>query len=329
MRRLFLFILTICLLCACDNTPNGVISKGKMEDILFDFHIAQSIIYDLNSAEQEEKGQEYIDAVFRKYDVTQEEFDSSLVWYSRHTKEYHKIYENIMERYEKLNSELQLLNGNKDMMAVFTNGGDTTDIWGAQKLLVLRNNDILNKESFSIKADTSFHKADTYILMCKTNLMLENRNDRSEFVTIGMAITYKDGTTVGSTRQATTNDKIQISIATKDSVTIDKVTGFFYFRGNNHYRSTAFVDDIKLIRMHQHPIASAPEPMTDTATIKVEEEEMNEVIQKDTIPHERISPNELLERNSLKKKTIDIKTAPEIRTPNTYGRRKAKRAVKN
>ena len=329
MRKILLIILTIGLLCACDSTPSGVISKGKMEDLLFDFHIAQSMIYDMSSAEQEEKGQEYIDAVFRKYGVTQEDFDSSLVWYSRHPKEYHKLYENIKERYEKLNSELQLQNGNKDMMAVFSTGGDTTNIWGAQKLIVLRNNELLNKETFSIKADTSFHKADSYILMCKVGLLLENRNERSEYVAIGMSIKYKDGTTTGWTRQATSNDKIQLTIASKDSVEIEKVTGFFYFKGNKHYRSTAFIDDIQLIRMHKQATPAEPEVKPDSSELKLEETDTVEIIEQDTLPHERISPEELLERNSLKKKTIDIKTAPEVRTPNTYGRRKAKKAVKN
>lgn len=329
MRKILLIILAIGLLCACDSTPSGVISKGKMEDLLFDFHIAQSMIYDLSSAEQEEKSQEYIDAVFRKYGVTQEDFDSSLVWYSRHPDEYHKLYVNIKERYDKLNSELQLQNGNKDMMAVFSAGGDTTNIWGAQKLLVLRNNDLLNKETFSIKADTSFHKADSYILMCKVGLLLENRNERSEYVAIGMSIKYKDGTTAGYSRQASTNDKIQITIASKDSVEIEKVTGFFYFKGNQHYRSTAFIDDIQLFRMHKQATPAEPEVKIDSTKLKIEEIDTVKVIETDTLPHERINPDELLERSNHRKRTIDIKAAPEVRTPNTYGRRKAKKAVKN
>ena len=320
MKKIFI-ILTIGILCACDNTPTGVISKGKMEDILFDFHIAQSMIYDLDPNEQEDKSQEYIDAVFRKYDVTQEQFDSSLVWYSRHTSEYHDIYKNIKDRYENLNSELQILNGNKDMMAVFSTGGDTTNIWGAQKLIVLRNNDLLNKESFTIKADTSFHKADSYILMCKANLILESKNERKEYISIGMSIKYKDGTTIGKVCQtSTTNESMQLTLHSNDSVEIEKITGFFYFNGSNTYRSTAFIDDIQLFRMHQHPKTEIQEQKPDT-TVSIKEEPERAIVL-DTIVHERITPSELLERNSKNEKTIKIKAAPDVRTPNTYGRRK-------
>lgn len=324
MRKTLAILLTIILLCACDNTPRGVISKGKMEDILFDYHLAQTMIYDLGRDEQDDKAQEYIDAVFRKHGITQEEFDSSLVWYSRNSKVYHEIYSDLKDRFDKMNNELQLQNGNKDMMAVFSNGGDTTNIWGAQKLIILRNHELMNKESFTIKADTSFHKSDSYILMCKANMLLENRNDRREYVAVGMSITYKDGTTVGSSRQISTNEKIQITVASNDSVEISKITGFFYFNGNPDFRSIAFLDDIQLIRMHQQQ-KDEPQEIEKPDSSIVEEETLHKPIIVDSI-HERVSPEDLLQRNNQRERTIDIKAAPEIRTPNSYGRRKASKA---
>lgn len=318
MRKI-LAILAIALLYSCDNTPNDVLSKSKMEDILFDYHLAQSMIYDLSREDQENKSQEYIDAVFRKHGITQEQFDSSLVWYNRNSKEYHKIYENLKIRFDKKNNDLQLQNGNNDMMAVFSNGGDTTNIWGAKKLMILRNNNLLNKESFTFKADTSFHKSDCYILMCKASMLLESNNERSEYIAIGLSVVYKDGTSIGRSKQVSRNENVQITVEANDSMDIAKVSGFFYFNGNPNYRSAAIIDDIQLIRMHEQAVAQEPEK-PDTTLLKTEEQKP-ETIHIDTT-HERISPEDLL-KNNMRERKIDIKAAPDVRTPNSFGRRKA------
>ncbi len=318
MRKI-LAIMALGILLACNNTPEGVLSPGDMENVLFDYHLAQSMIYDINYTEREKMSQAYIDAVFEKHGITQAEFDSSLVWYNRHSKEYHKIYENLKGRFEEMNKDLQLKNGNNDMMAVFSTGGDTTNIWGASKLMVLRENEILNKESFAIKSDTSFHKSDTYILMCKLNMLLENQSDRKEFVTIGMTLTYKNGTKIGTTRQAFSNGNIQITLNANDSVDVSKITGFFYFKGNSTYRSTAYIDDIQLIRMHKQQF-ELPKPNVDSTAIKTDTTEVEPII--DSIEHRRVPAETLIDINKKRERKIEIKAAPDVRTPNSYGKRK-------
>ena len=54
------------LLMACDDRPKDVLSRGKMEDVLYDYHIMQGIIDELPSEEREAKAQDYINAVFEK-----------------------------------------------------------------------------------------------------------------------------------------------------------------------------------------------------------------------------------------------------------------------
>jgi len=314
--------MSVCILCACETKPKGVMSKGKMEDVLFDYHLAQSMISNLSPDERSKMSQQYLDAVFEKHGITEADFDSSLVWYNRHMVDLDDIYTNLQERYESMNKELQLKNGNNDMMAVFSTGGDTTNIWGSKKLMVLRHRDILNKESFSIKADTSFHREDTYVLMCKVNLILENPNDRKEFVAMGINVTYKNGKKIGSTSHTFSNGAQQLSITTCDSLDIDKVTGFFYFNGNNTYRSTAILDGIQLIRMHKHDApadTTKQEPKADSVTVTTISSGMSMPDSIRRAPH--LSPAEIRNQNVNVQK-IEIRQAPEIRTPNRYGKRR-------
>ncbi len=330
MRKILLIILPLFLFFACENKPEGIISKGKMEDVLYDYHLVQGMLNYMTPMERDEKSQYYLDAVFEKHNITQAQFDSSLVWYNKNTEDLRDIYKELKTRYDDLNKELQLQNGNNDMMAVFSTGGDTTNIWGSKNIMVLRNSDLLNKESFSIKSDTSFHRGDTYVLMCKSNVILENKNERKEFIYIGLNVTYKNGKTIGTTRQTTSSSNQQIQLTTNDTTDIDKVSGFFYFKGNPTYRSLAIIDNIQLIRMHKH---KTPEDSTSTVITKVEEaevlttekfeDESYEIINDTLIAKPHLSPAEIRAKSSNSDKKIKIKKAPDVRTPNRYGVRKA------
>ena len=61
--------------------PSGVLSKGKMTDILYDYHLALAMAH---MDDNGDKGQSlaYREAVLRKHDVTSAEFDSSMVYYA-------------------------------------------------------------------------------------------------------------------------------------------------------------------------------------------------------------------------------------------------------
>lgn len=80
--------------------PSDVLSEGKMEEILYDYHLTQA------AAETERLSSSdmyaYRLAVLRKHEVTQAQFDSSMVYYTRHTELLQKVYENL---YDRLNKE--------------------------------------------------------------------------------------------------------------------------------------------------------------------------------------------------------------------------------
>ena len=153
LKVLLIIILVVCTL-SCDNSSDKVVSKSKMEQVLYDYHLAQALVSTL-SEEERYKAEMYIESVYEKNGITHEEFDSSMVYYNRHADELKDIYNNLHDRFAVINEKLQLQTGNNEMMT-FSENGDTTNIWGGKKLIVLRNKEILNKEIFTIKADTKW-----------------------------------------------------------------------------------------------------------------------------------------------------------------------------
>ena len=305
------------LLMACDDRPKDVLSRGKMEDVLYDYHIMQGIIDELPSEEREAKAQDYINAVFEKHGITEAQFDSSIVYYNRHTKDLHKIYSNLKERYSTVNDEIQLVNGNNDMMAVFATGGDTTNLWNSAKLLALRNKDLLNRESFTIQADTSFRRQDQFILTLNPLFIRENQGDYDIQLHVGLSILYTSGKHAGMTRMLNTSGIQQLTLQTSPDEDIKTITGFFYYRGKKTTRNLCLIDNISLVRMHQ----KEPEQPVQTDSVKTDSlatDTLNKPIER------RLSPEELRQMNKSNEH-INIQRAPSVRTPNSIGPRRRKR----
>ena len=305
------------LLMSCDDRPKDVLSRGKMEDVLYDYHIMQGIIDELPSEEREAKAQDYINAVFEKHGITEAQFDSSIVYYNRHTKDLHKIYSNLKERYSTVNDEIQLVNGNNDMMAVFATGGDTTNLWNSAKLLALRNKDLLNRESFTIQADTSFRRQDQFILTLNPLFIRENQGDYDIQLHVGLSILYASGKHAGMTRMLNTSSIQQLTLQTSPDEDIKTITGFFYYRGKKTTRNLCLIDNISLVRMHQ----KEPEQPVQTDSVKTDSlatDTLNKPIER------RLSPEELRQMNKSNEH-INIQRAPSVRTPNSIGPRRRKR----
>ena len=316
-RALPLVLLLLILFAACDDHPQNVLSRGKMEDVLYDYHIMQGIVNDLPAEEREAKGQDYMNAVFEKHGITEAQFDSSIVYYNRHTKDLHKIYSNLKERYTAVNEEIQLVNGNNDMMAIFSTGGDTTNLWNSAKLLTLRNKELLNKESFTIHADTSFRRRDQFILTLSPVFIKERREDYDINLHVGLSVLYASGKHIGATRVINNDGTQQLTLQTSKDEDIKSITGFFYYKGKKESRNLCLIDNISLIRMHE----KEPEKVEVADTVKIDS------IATDTLPkpvERRLTPEERRLQNQSGEH-IKIQSAPSVRTPNSIGPRRRKR----
>ena len=155
MKKAFLYLCWIVTFCAAfasckPSLPRDVLSKGKMTDILFDYHIA------LAMAQSEDGGSEknslaYREAVLKKHDVTSADFDSSMVYYMRHTELLHDVYKDLAERLDK---EAVALGGNSAGNSDFDNltaVGDTANIWKDATSMVFSPDEGFNSRSFKLK----------------------------------------------------------------------------------------------------------------------------------------------------------------------------------
>lgn len=161
-RSVWFFLLILGLSLSCSNhKPARVMSSGKMENVLYDYHLA--LVIGMQSGDSVVvRKREYVEAVFKKYGITQAEFDSSMVWYCRQTSQLYNIYQNVGKRLEKEARILGVQTSAATGYAQLSSEGDTANIWNGRNFYLLTANDANNLMSFSMKADSTFQPEDKF-----------------------------------------------------------------------------------------------------------------------------------------------------------------------
>lgn len=106
--QLVLIIGFILLLSACDDRPKGVLNQSDMAKVLVDMHKTEAYMAEkgLNFSSVSEKAP-YYNYILKKYGITQAEFDSSLVWYTKNPKKFEKVYDHVIINLAKFQKEIK------------------------------------------------------------------------------------------------------------------------------------------------------------------------------------------------------------------------------
>lgn len=167
---LALILLVVCLSACKSDVPEDVLDKQMMERVLYDYHVAQSLGGN-KSAEQVTHQTDisynenyYLKSVLEKYHLSQEDFDRSLAWYSRHCEELFDIYKHLNER---LSADIGAASS-ADAMYANALTTDTLDIWRGSRAWLLSSVG-QNVASFEQECDTAVHAGDRLMLRFTSN----------------------------------------------------------------------------------------------------------------------------------------------------------------
>ena len=328
----FSFILTIlfsAMLMACSGRPGGVPSKGKMKRILYDYHKAQAMIGTTDQGEYI-NSEKLLLSVLDKHGIDSEMFDSAMVWYCENPDQLRSIYQDIEKQLKAEDEELQAKVGSSEMTSIYSEG-DTTNIWTGASLIVLRPQPLLCLERFTLKADSSYHRTDHFILNADVKFINE---DRSAASTLYMALTIrtKDGKIFSQTCQPRGNSIQRIDISQGSEQDISDISGFFYFQGEQKQtKSMCVINGISLIRMH---IPEAPDTTRTDSTLvdSVVNEVPRQQEESPAIPSVELSdsaptgstvqPHKPVDRKN-EVEDIKIRRAPDVKTPVPTQRRQS------
>lgn len=219
LRGLLVGWVTVVLLAACEaDKPEGVIGQRTMEDLLYDYHLAQSLGRNHGDSTQYYTSL-YQNAVFSKYGVTEVQFDESMEWYTRHSEELYDIYKHINERLAVSISSGSASNPYMSM----TEGGDTANVWQGGSFYLLSSQGH-NYMTFMQEADTSYHAYDR--LMLRFDAQWAYREGLKQAVA-SLAVTYANDSVAAVTQYLSPRGPQEFTLQT-DSMPVKSVSGFVY-----------------------------------------------------------------------------------------------------
>lgn len=275
MKKLMICLVAVMALLFCVSSckpslPGGVLSKGKMTDILYDYHLALAMAH---MDDNGDKGQSlaYREAVLRKHDVTSAEFDSSMVYYMRHTELLEDVYKDLTDRY---NNEITAMGGSAKEGGEFANlsaTGDTANVWNLATSMVFMPVTPFNSTSFDIKVDSTFHKGDRLMLDFDAQFIYQDGMRNGVAM---LAVQFGNDSIAQRTIMIQSTQHYSVELSDADSLGIKSVKGYFMLMNDDNGTGVSsqttlklmFLEHIKLIRMHPQKPVAAPAGSSSSAS---------------------------------------------------------------
>lgn len=275
MKKLMICLVAVMALLFCVSSckpslPSGVLSKGKMTDILYDYHLALAMAH---MDDNGDKGQSlaYREAVLRKHDVTSAEFDSSMVYYMRHTELLEDVYKDLTDRY---NNEITAMGGSASAGGEFANlsaTGDTANVWNLATSMVFMPVKPFNSTSFDIKVDSTFHKGDRLMLDFDAQFIYQDGMRNGVAM---LAVQFGNDSIAQRTIMIQSTQHYSVELSDADSLGIKSVKGYFMLMNDDNGMGVSsqttlklmFLEHIKLIRMHPQKPVAAPAGSSSSAS---------------------------------------------------------------
>ena len=99
--KVILLCMSWALVACSPDSSRPIIPEDTMAEILIDQYLIQSAAVQ-RPVEKPDKVTFYYAHILKKYNYTEAEFDSSVVWYTSHMDVYEKVYDKVMKRLQTL-----------------------------------------------------------------------------------------------------------------------------------------------------------------------------------------------------------------------------------
>ncbi len=287
MKRSLFSVLMMTLVMACTpSVPSEYIQPGDMEDILYDYHIGQAIAKAEHPGERFDFDKtKYFLSVLHKYGVTEADFDSSMVYYYSHLGRLKDIYTEVNERLADEAKDLGAAVGTINRYSQYSASGDTANIWKGATELLLIPRPTMNRFDFTVKADTSFYKGDSFVFQFMSEYIWQSG---MKDALVCIVSKYEGDSIIQNVNHISVTGVSQVRIPANQEHKLKEMQGFIYLGNGNvepdNSRKLMFISQIQLIRFHNKKkenddktkdnkkdslqrVADPRRPMPDTARV--------------------------------------------------------------
>ena len=234
--------------------PSEYIQPDDLEDILYEYHVAEAMARNGNSMDAEYNQTKYFLAVLEKHHVTEAVFDSSLVYYYTHAERLKNIYSRVQERLINDAKRLGASVGDINRYSQYSESGDTANIWRNETAMLLIPCPTKNRFDFVVKADSTFMVGDSFMFQFVAEHIWQTG---SKDAVVCIKTTYEKDSVLQSVNHVSISGITQLRVPYNKTHKIKELRGFIYLpQGEEDVetRRLMFVSQIQLIRFHNREI---------------------------------------------------------------------------
>ena len=306
VQQIVFLAVGLLLLSACKpKVPKEYIQPDEMEDLLYDYHVAQGLAINPSSKENIDYLRQYnTSLVLKKYGRTQADMDSSLAYYYNHIEDLYEIYGKVQKRLSEKALELGASSREVERYTSQSLSGDTTDVWEGPRQMVVMPQPPYNVLQFSQKADTSYHQGDSF-LMTFGNTYLVQSGPKNAYLVVSVCYENDSIVTHNTTVSQMGTTTLRIPSC---NLKAKELKGFVYMSkragiDNESDMCVLLLDHVQLIRFHHAKVESKTpviSPKTDVA----------DTLKSDTLRNDSLKPR----RHRLGERPLPVKTEENKQT---------------
>ncbi len=281
LRNSLLVVSAAWILCAsCEEKVRAdVLPPEKLEAILYDYHLAQVMVSDLPSSERYKK-ELYFSYVYDKHGVTEEQIDSSLVYYARYPKDLSLIYANMSSRLEREQVRIEEEGAEWVKREAMPVSGDTADLWYDAKLIQLTSSPIENRYAFTVPADTNFKTGDKIVWGGDVLFLDEVADSISHYLYMSLQVKFANDSLLQVDTLMYASGSYLLEVADTSRWAIKSVDGAAYLKNADAISRLLFVSP-RLMRYHANMLPDSlltdtiiPAEVLDKAELKMDPNKM-------------------------------------------------------
>ncbi|MDR2138585.1 MAG: DUF4296 domain-containing protein [Tannerella sp.] len=149
------------LLPACSRTPDGIIPEKKMQEVMVDMQLAEAMIsMDAATYPTHAERRALYRSVFGKHQLTEAEYDSSMIWYGKHLDRYMRIYNLALA---DIRAQIDAIGDIRPEIAPAANG-DSLDIWIFRKYYAFSPHSPSSRVIFDLRPETPYSSGSVFVL---------------------------------------------------------------------------------------------------------------------------------------------------------------------